>query len=121
MLFVVSYRKQTTLCSGRSPHGERGLKSQDAAIERAYREVAPPARGAWIEIGLSKQPHSCLRCFSYAHGWLRSGKGIHAHDGNSHDGVPWKLFGKECRRLAEVRLFIGKYGGVGDEKYLERV
>ena len=45
-------------CVGRSPHGERGLKFRSAAIISKKSPASLPPRGAWIEIALGGEGSS---------------------------------------------------------------
>ena len=47
-------QKRRICGGGRSPHGERGLKSMKD-WKAAVRNWSLPARGAWIEIGLTQE------------------------------------------------------------------
>ncbi len=63
---------------GRSPHGERGLKSNRLVWDK-WKELSLPPRGAWIEIGNQPWPFTSHNCRS-PHGerGLKSASGLSA-------------------------------------------
>ena len=58
-----------TLCSGRSPYGERGLKL-DAQFFGVAQRRSLPIRGAWVEINLSQADDYLYRSLPIRGAWV---------------------------------------------------
>ena len=60
---------------GRSPHGERGLKSPGLHL-RGPGQLSLPSRGAWIEIDWSQRPRSQPASLPSRGAWIEITEGL---------------------------------------------